>query len=145
MDKLTVLSYSEDRSGNFTRNFSVIQNYRALHARIRYFFKIWCGESTWFRLVYVSITDTLMNAAQIISVGENTRRNEIRAEPQGLQTSIRFTYRFCSKHTSDIEESSFNTFTAIVDLSRFNNSCLKSPTSTLVDLTFQSRGSALSA
>ena len=32
-----------------------------------------------------------------------------------------------------------NTFTATVDLSRFNNSCLKSPTSTLVDLTFQSR------
>jgi len=32
-----------------------------------------------------------------------------------------------------------NTFTAIVDLSRFNNSCLKSPLSTLVDLTFQSR------
>ena len=33
----------------------------------------------------------------------------------------------------------FNTFTAIVDLSRFNNSCLKSPASTLVDLTFQLR------
>ena len=33
----------------------------------------------------------------------------------------------------------FNTFTAIVDLSRFNNSCLKSPASTLVDLTSQSR------
>ena len=33
----------------------------------------------------------------------------------------------------------FNTFTAIVDLSRFNNSCLKSPASTLVDLTLQSR------
>ena len=32
-----------------------------------------------------------------------------------------------------------NTFTAIVDLTRFNNSCLKSPASTLVDLTFQSR------
>ena len=32
-----------------------------------------------------------------------------------------------------------NTFTAIVDLSRFNNSFLKSPASTLVDLTFQSR------
>ena len=32
-----------------------------------------------------------------------------------------------------------NTFTAIVDLSRFNNSHLKSPASTLVDLTFQSR------
>ena len=32
-----------------------------------------------------------------------------------------------------------NTFTAIVDLSPFNNSCLKSPASTLVDLTFQSR------
>ena len=34
---------------------------------------------------------------------------------------------------------SLNTFTAIVDLSQFNNSCLKSPASTLVDLTFQSR------
>ena len=32
-----------------------------------------------------------------------------------------------------------NTFTAIVNLSQFNNSYLKSPTSTLVDLTFQSR------
>ena len=32
-----------------------------------------------------------------------------------------------------------NSFTAIVDLSRFNNSCLKSPASTLVDVTFQSR------
>ena len=32
-----------------------------------------------------------------------------------------------------------NTFNAVVDLSRFNNSCLKSPASTLVDLTFQSR------
>ena len=36
-------------------------------------------------------------------------------------------------------DDTFNTFTAIVDLSPFNNSCLKSPTSTLVDLTFQSR------
>ena len=32
-----------------------------------------------------------------------------------------------------------NTFTAIVHLSRFNNSCLKSPASTLVDLILQSR------
>ena len=32
-----------------------------------------------------------------------------------------------------------NTFTAVVDLSRFNNSRLKLPASTLVDLTFQSR------
>jgi len=31
-----------------------------------------------------------------------------------------------------------NTFAAIVDLSRFNNSCLKSPASTSVDLIFQS-------
>ena len=36
-------------------------------------------------------------------------------------------------------EEAINTFTAIVDLSRFNNSCLKSPASTLVDLTFQLR------
>jgi hypothetical protein len=32
-----------------------------------------------------------------------------------------------------------NTFTAIVDLSQFNNSCLKSPASTLVNLIFQLR------
>ena len=46
-----------------------------------------------------------------------------------------------SKHSySNVaENSSLNTFTAIVDLSQFNNSCLKSPASTLVDLTFQSR------
>ena len=36
-------------------------------------------------------------------------------------------------------EDNINTFTAIVDLSWFNNSYLKSPASTLVDLTFQSR------
>ena len=40
---------------------------------------------------------------------------------------------------SSEEDGNVNTFTAIVDLSRFNNSCLKSPASTLVDLTFQSR------
>ena len=39
----------------------------------------------------------------------------------------------------DIYHYLVNTFTAIVDLSRFNNSCLKSPASTLVDLTFQLR------
>ena len=33
-----------------------------------------------------------------------------------------------------ISQGFLNTFTAIVDLSRFNNSCLKSPASTLVDL-----------
>ena len=44
-----------------------------------------------------------------------------------------------SKNTVTIHTLFFNTFTAIVDLSQFNNSCLKSPTSTLVDLTFQSR------
>jgi len=49
-----------------------------------------------------------MNAAQIICTGENTRRTGIRAEPQGLQTSIRFTYRFSSKHASDTEVTSFN-------------------------------------
>jgi len=32
-----------------------------------------------------------------------------------------------------------NTFTAIIDLSRFNNSCLKSPVSTLVNLIFDLR------
>ena len=47
------------------------------------------------------------------------------------QTIIKLKYR--------MQLLDFNTFTAIVDLSRFNNSCLKSPTSTLVALTFQSR------
>jgi hypothetical protein len=37
----------------------------------------------------------------------------------------------------------FNTFTAIIDLSQFNNSCLKTPASTLVNLTFQSRSFSL--
>ena len=61
-----------------------------------------------------------------------------------------FFYNFCLKHFSFYGKFSeilsqiyldlhINTFTAIVDLSRFNNSCLKSPASTLVDLTFQSR------
>jgi hypothetical protein len=36
-----------------------------------------------------------------------------------------------------------NTFTAIIDLSWFNNSCLKMPASTLVDLIFQSHSSSL--
>jgi len=36
-----------------------------------------------------------------------------------------------------------NTFTAIVDLGRFNNSCLKSPVSTLVDLIFLSHSFSL--
>ena len=44
---------------------------------------------------------------------------------------------FCKE--KDLDVCGINTFTAIVDLSRFNNSCLKSPVSTLVDLTFQSR------
>ena len=59
-------------------------------------------------------------------------------------------YKMISRNlrTSEVElVQHLNTFTAIVDLSRFNNSCLKSPASTLVDLTFQSRAlhSALSA
>ena len=48
-------------------------------------------------------------------------------------------FKFESIRTSPRFPVIFNTFTAIVDLSRFNNSCLKSPASTLVDLTFQSR------
>ena len=36
--------------------------------------------------------------------------------------------------TSHFLKIHIDTFTAIVDLSRFNNSCLKSPASTLVDL-----------
>ena len=44
----------------------------------------------------------------------------------------------CNSYISELNRS-INTFTAIVDLSRFNNSCLKSPASTLVHLNFQSR------
>ena len=46
---------------------------------------------------------------------------------------------YCSEMYKCLHELYINTFTTIVDLSRFNNSCLKSPASTLVDLTFQSR------
>ena len=45
----------------------------------------------------------------------------------------------CVTGAEDCSGCWINTFTAIVDLSRFNNSCLKLPASTLVDLTFQSR------
>jgi len=45
-----------------------------------------------------------------------------------LQTD-RQTDRLRDRQATDV-----NTFTAIVDLSRFNNSCLKSQASTLVDL-----------
>ena len=42
-----------------------------------------------------------------------------------------------------MKSGNLNTFTAIVDLSRFNNSGLKSPAATLVDLIFQSRSFSL--
>ena len=71
-----------------------------------------------------------------------------------LRMKNRLIFRIFTKKKSKVENSVWiklpllflfpsitliNTFTAIVDLSRFNNSCLKSPTSTLVDLTFLSR------
>ena len=46
---------------------------------------------------------------------------------------------FLPRNSHRLQPLCINTFTAIVELSRFNNSCLKSPASTLVDLTFQSR------
>ena len=52
--------------------------------------------------------------------------------PERSGCLLRYAYWFQWPH-------SLNTFAAIVDLSRFNNSCLKSPASTLVDLIFQSR------
>jgi hypothetical protein len=109
MDKLTALSYSDGRSSSFTRNFSnFIHDYRALHVRRRYFSKFDVVGVHDFVYSMQASQIPLMNAAQIISIGENTRRTEIRAKPQGLQTSIRFTYMFSSKHMSDIGESSFN-------------------------------------
>ena len=55
-------------------------------------------------------------------------------EQKALHGFVLFFYHWCA-----ICGNGVNTFTAIVDLSQFNNSCLKSPTSTFVDLTFQSR------
>ena len=52
---------------------------------------------------------------------------------------IRSLYYIKNQHDANLAVLFINTFTAIVELSRFNNSCLKSPASTLVDLTFQSR------
>ena len=63
------------------------------------------------------------------------------AQPENFLTEIFLSgsRTFCKILMSLLKAFLINTFTAIVDLSRFNNSCLKSPTSTLVDLTFQSR------
>ena len=55
------------------------------------------------------------------------------------ETWIHLKWLLRSRDSSSLNILSINTFTAIVDLSRFNNPCLKSPASTLVDLTFQSR------
>ena len=56
-----------------------------------------------------------------------------------LQEACLITNKKCVDLKEFKNNLNINTFTAIVDLSRFTNSCLKSPASTLVDLTFQSR------
>ena len=66
----------------------------------------------------------------------NVFKRQFLNKPSQIQLVFRL-FVVCRIFLSSL--SHFNTFTAIVDLSRFNNSCLKSPASTLVDLTFQLR------
>ena len=58
-----------------------------------------------------------------------------RLPPTGTRNAyIVYTLRIANLTSQQSNYSTLNTFTAIVDLSRFNNSCLKSPASILVDL-----------
>ena len=62
----------------------------------------------------------------------------VRGIPQYLRLPGSKQDEFSYKHCHYV-----NIFTAIVNLSRFNNSCLKSPALTLVDLIFESRSFSL--
>ena len=104
-----------------------------------------CQNEKWCRMWWpcvsfchlVSVTDTMycsvkccFFAQQIIVTGENFMCSPFQSRDEAA---------YMHKPWSTDQTRDINTFTAIVDLSRFNNSCLKSPASTLVDLTFQSR------
>ena len=75
------------------------------------------------------------------------RNHSIKIDNNSFEMVEEFKYLGTTLTNQNSIQEEINTFTAIVDLSRFNNSCLKSPASTLIDLTFQSRAlrSALSA
>ena len=73
------------------------------------------------------------------SFSSNRRRNLLYTRRNFQQLHLQTSNRFETLASLNEDIEFLNTFTAIVDLSRFNNSCLKSPASTLVDLTFQSR------
>ena len=78
-----------------------------------------------------------VNAFTSLWVTPMSQRQKRVSQPLA-RTVILEPYSLSPSHSVSSEEF-LNTFTAIVDLSQFNNSCLKSPASTLVDLTFQSR------
>ena len=107
--------------------------YYAIRARnhVRVTFSIEKGLDPWS--MYLNGTQQLNKTSCLIYLSETGT---------GLDTLQAPDWKF-DDNTYDItctqNKNLFNTFTAIVDLSRFNNSCLKSPVSTLVDKTFQSR------
>jgi len=57
-----------------------------------------------------------------------------------VEQAIKFTFTYKDKAMSDFKDRHINTFAAsYLNTQGLNNSCLKSPASTLVDLSFQSR------
>ena len=74
---------------------------------------------------------------EIISISE--KKGELMESNMEVRSVLVDVRSIIRRKILKLRQRCFNTFTAIVDLSRFNNSCLKSPASTLVDLTFQSR------
>ena len=86
--------------------------------------------------IWVWGSSGIIRIEEKFSVLRTTSPNETYPTPGLIRTGLGLNPGFFGNKPAT---NCLNTFTAIVDLSRFNNSCLKSPASTLFDLTFQSR------
>ena len=115
-----------------TVNVKVLHKVYFAHfcSHISYGIVFW-GSSSSMRNVFI----TQKRAIRImLTLGPRSSRREDSKKLNILTVPCLYTYALMLFAVKNL-----NTFTAIVDFSRFNNSCLKSPPSTLVDLTFQSR------
>jgi hypothetical protein len=102
---------------------------------------------------YLQLKPTLESNGQISFLDLTIIRNDIQLEIDIFRkpTTTDTTINYKSNHPGEHKLAAYryyiermfnlplNTFIVIVDHSRFNNSCLKSPASTLVDLIFKSR------